>query len=466
MKQRHSILITLGSCIVLGMMTLNVFGDDPTPPSPVPSTDDQLDNLRIVNVVDYGATPDINTDDDAASIQDAINAVSKDPDTRGIVFFPSGEYYIKETIYVGDNSAPGDETKLMNSAGLRIIGGGPSLFDSPTTSPGGNTWVRKSRGTLLVWAHANSTDGPMIKIRNQSQIEISNLSLAGNDDHDGQENDRVDVGIKVESSTGAGSGPLKFDNLRISDCKTGLDVGSTGEVRNDLGLISHCVFRECTVAVKHNNTFSVNFLYLHPAFTRCDAAVELNSGGNIDMISMSSVGVDKLFSLKPNSGGKNIQNINVYGGKIDNQGPFTRWVYSDQNPTSPTNLYYQFNFNGLHQSNNGDANTKDDPVIIVAPRMRVLVESCVIPTNGFAEIYGNENGPGDPRFGVFLARNCEIENDNPTSLSDMISLPNQGTSGEGDHRQWAFENCWNVDEGVITNQKSNTVANSSTAWPN
>ena len=441
-----------------------------------PTYEDTLANLRIVNVTDsaYGATPD-DTVDDTAAIQSAIDAVCQDADRRAVLYIPPGEYIISDTLRIDNDSQ--DTTKRIGG-GLRIVGGGasvPHVVDGTSPDNGGG-WRRRSKGTVLVWRGASKDSGgdPMIKLRDQTALHMSDLSLDGNTLTDGTTSNDLQwagMGIQVHSSVGGGSGRILLENITIAHCHVGLAWGlgvDVTEGRNDTSLVQQCAFENCNIAVQHHNQFSVSVEYHHPFFRECGIGIQVNDGGNIDIYGAQMVGgagslLDIAYGLD-GPGGMNLEPINVFGGKFDNQGDFIKWLTVNQDPDNPTPMEYQINFYGVGQSHNGTDH--EDHLIEVAPKMRVLVEGSKFQTNNVAKLYGGESANGTPYYAIFLARNCTVitAHETYTSLADMIVLPTQANSG--DYRQWSFENCWNGEDGVLTNEKSGNVTGSSTAWPN
>lgn len=117
--------------------------------------------LKIKNVIYYGAIPNDNLDD-TQYILAAINSVPSEE--GGIIFFPSGEYIITETIVIEKNGI------TLQGAGIGRLG---YLWGSTVETEG---------GTILKWEGAEN--GTLLKIGNSiipnAGCGVNNIILDGN----------------------------------------------------------------------------------------------------------------------------------------------------------------------------------------------------------------------------------------------------------------------------------------------
>lgn len=220
MKRLLTLFVSLLGLLTLGL--LPVYAQQPPP---------------YVNVVDYGATPDNNVDDDSDDIEEAIAAAcSATGNYCRAVFFPKGEYVITDTINIG-----------YTHHCVKLFGTGHRRSGSTSIRP-----------TQISWNGV--AGGVMVEAYGVNGLRVEDICFNGDYGCDGSY--KAGKGFDVRYVAGYPSAEFHFQRVALERCTTGFECRN--EVCNSDMTFIDLTMSRCNTGFHTLGGQNVNYVFIRP----------------------------------------------------------------------------------------------------------------------------------------------------------------------------------------------------------
>jgi len=271
---------TLIFAVVAGMVFAAMsVGDSDLSPHPAPRP------AAVVDVTDYGASPNDGQDDTLAVLK-AVRAVREQ---GGTLRFPSGVLEVSRTIDLGDVIGLRVQGQGVMAGGFKLNAAGEALLSKPLAASV-LAWTGPAGGTVVRYGGSGGVfDG----------LTIWGSGTAG-------------VGFQLYKAEGVGSGHSRFTAIGISGCDIAFRAGENEEDGNcgDLAFGSFRV-EDCDTGFRVENNQGVNYSFQHANFNRTATLFDFQRGGLFHCQFVHAVQADTVLRIGRIGSGNGLYRIGM-----------------------------------------------------------------------------------------------------------------------------------------------------------
>lgn len=368
-----------------------------------------------VNVLDYGAKGDGETDDRAA-IQRALDAACRDTGKTPSewaprrVIFPAGRYLIKDTLKLG-----------ILHKNLALLGTG-----------GGRPITRAHAATEIVWD--GDEGSTMIDARGTLGLRFSDLLLNGAK--------KAGIVFRCNTERGHGAGEMYFERIHMRNADVGMDWGADLDMcAADNTFVDISISHMSICGFRSHQGQQLNFVFIRPEIGHTPVGFWFTRGGASSWLHPCFGWVDTAFRF--HGAGINSGAFSIRGLWVENFG-FTdqskRMVFLDANGECNVSV------SGLSltcQRVWGPDGDRETPNFKLGPSAQVTVSGCML-SGKIAELTGR--GELSPEMGR-LATWIQFDNCRFRCASDpRTDIVSDDLSG------YEFRNCHVVADDTVAKE--------------